>query len=45
MPRNHEDTERLPFAVLGLPEETMELEAEIKGSVYDKVELERDFEE
>lgn len=45
LPANHTQTERLPFGVLGIPEETMELKAEIQGGVYTVVDLERDTEE
>lgn len=45
LPANHTETERLPFGVLGIPEETMELNVEFKGGVYTVVGVERDLEE
>lgn len=42
LPANHTETERLPFGILGIPEETMDLKVEFESSVYTVVNVERE---
>ncbi|MBO6054989.1 MAG: hypothetical protein J6P31_05655, partial [Oscillospiraceae bacterium] len=42
LPANHEDTERLPFGILGVPEENMELTVEFRDKTYTVTGVERE---
>ena len=42
LPANHEETERLPFGVLGMPADTLEVTAAFQDDTYEVVGIERD---